>query len=133
MSALEIVKLAGALGLATAIVAAARAKAPRRPVGPWELSRLVAGALALYAAGVVALLSHRAMLATIAFAGGVATATLAAWLSRGHRPDDPPDDGPGPPRSDQPPPPDPDGVPPIDWDRFERERRSWERPPATRR
>jgi hypothetical protein len=127
VTALLIVRLAGTGALGAAVVAAARVRAPRRRVGPWELSRLVVGALALYAAGFAALRGHRAMLATIAFAGGVATATLAAWLSRGHRPDDPPDDGSGPPRSDQPPPPEPDGVPPIDWDRFDRERRSWER------
>jgi hypothetical protein len=111
-------KLVLAITLGAAILASAYAKAPKRAVPGADLRRMVAGALALYAAGIAASLSHHAVLAAVVYAGGIATSALAAWLSRGS------DSGGGPPRDepmDEQPPPDPDGIPTFDWDSFERE------------
>lgn len=119
-------KLALAALLVIAIALAARARAPRRRAAPSDLRRLVLSVLVLYAVGLVALLDGHATLSTVAFAAGVATAALAAWLSRGADSDDPPGGGDPPARV---PPPDPDGVPRWDWERFDRERRTWTLPP----
>ena len=125
-------KLGFALLLVVAIVVAARGRAPRRAVAPGELRRLVASALVLYAVGIVAVVAHHATLATIVFAGGAATAALAAWLSRGTDSDDGPGDGGAP--LDRTPPPEPDGATELDWARFDRLRREWatRRPTASR-
>jgi hypothetical protein len=116
-------KLALAIALAVAIILSASARAPRKPLPRPDLRRLVAGALALYVVGLVALLKHHSGLAVLLFASGIATSTLAAWLSRGT------DAGGGPPRGDEPfdeqPPPDPDGMPTFDWAQFERELRAY--------
>jgi len=111
-------KLVLAIALGAAIFASAYAKAPKRAVPGVDLRRMVAAALALYAAGIVASLTHHAALAAVVYAGGIATSAFAAWLSRGS------DSGGGPPRDepfDEQPPPDPDGIPTVDWALFERE------------
>jgi hypothetical protein len=126
-------KLLLGLLLVVAIGIAARGRAPRRAPVPAELRRLVVSALVLYAVGLFALLEGRPTLSTIAFACGVGTASLAAWLSRGADSDD---DGPGggqDPPADVPP-PDPHGALGWDWERFDRERNNWDqRRPATPR
>jgi hypothetical protein len=118
-------KLLLGLLLVVAILIAARGRAPRRAPAPDELRRLVGSAVVLYAVGLFALLEGHPTLSTIAFACGVGTASLAAWLSRGA---DPGDDGPGggeDPPADVPP-PDPEGALGWDWERFDRERRDFE-------
>ena len=117
-------KVAFAVVLAVAIVVSACARAPRHSVPASELRRLVASALVLYAVGGLATLTHHPALATLVYATGIAIAALAAWLSRGRDQDDPPG---GSEPFDEPPPPEPDGVPRLDWERFEREFRDWER------
>lgn len=110
-------KLLLALALAAAIIASASARAPRRPLPRTDLRWLLSGATALYAVGLVALLTHHSQLAVLLFAAGVATSTFAAWLSRGT------DRGGGPRRFEGPvdEPPPPDGAPEFDWAQFERE------------
>ena len=117
-------KLALAAALAVAIIASASARAPQKPLPRTELRWLLLGALALYAAGLVALLKHTSLAAVLLFAAGIAISALAAWLSRGT------DHGGGPPRGDEPvdeqPPPDPDGLTAFDWAAFERELRAYQ-------
>lgn len=114
-------KLALAGLLVALIIASASARAPRKPLPRTELRWLLLGALALYAVGLLALSRHLSQASILLFAAGIATSTLAAWLSRGTDP------GGGPPGGDQPideqPPPDPDGLPTFDWAAFERELR----------
>jgi hypothetical protein len=117
-------KVAFAVVLAMAILVSACARAPRHSVPAAELRRLVVSALVLYAVGGLATLTHHPALAAMVYATGIAIAALAAWLSRGRDQDDPPG---GSEPFDEPPPPEPDGVPRLDWDRFEREFRDWER------
>jgi hypothetical protein len=117
-------KVAFAAVLAVAIFVSACARAPRHSVPASELRRLVASALVLYAVGGLATLTHHPELAALVYATGIAIAALAAWLSRGRDQDDPPG---GSEPFDEPPPPEPDGVPRLDWERFEREFRDWER------
>ena len=124
LTLLLIAKLALGLLLVVAIALAARGRAPSRAAAPRDVRRLVGSALLLYAVGMVALVDGHPTLSTIAFACGVGTASLAAWLSRGSGPDDPPEDGEEPPA--RVPPPDRDGVT-WDWERFDRERRDWDR------
>jgi hypothetical protein len=119
-----ISRVAFAIVLAVAIFVSACARAPRHTVPAAELRRLVVSALVLYAVGVLATLTHHAALAAAVYAIGIGVAALAAWLSRGRDQDDPPG---GSEPFDEPPPPEPDGVPPLDWERFEREFRDWER------
>lgn len=69
----------------------------------------------LYLAGVYALLDGRAI-GPLLVCGGILALCLAFWHARG-------DDGGGGGWDD-----DDDGDGPIDWDRFDRERRDWERP-----
>lgn len=117
-------KVAFAVVLAMAIFVSACARAPRHTVPPSELRGLVAGALVLYALGGLATLTHHPALAALVYATGIVISALAAWLSRGRDQDDPPG---GSEPFDEPPPPEPDGVPRLDWERFEREFRDWER------
>src|SRR5579862_9427760 len=84
------------LALLGAIVLSVRARAPRRGLHGGDLHRLVASALFLYAAG-------------------IATAALAAWLSRGGS------DFGDPPPEDPPSPLDPE----PDWEKFERDLRDY--------
>jgi hypothetical protein len=118
-------KLAFAIVLVAAIAASALARAPRRAVAPVELRRLVGCALALYAVGGLATLTHHSVLAGLVYAAGIGVAALAAWLSRGRDQEDPPDGGSEP--VDEEPPPGPDGVQWSDWERFERDFRSYAR------
>lgn len=116
-------KVALALLLVGAIGLSATAKAPRRPLPHGDLRRLVLAALTLYGVGVFASLTHHPVLADFMYVSGIAACALAAWLSRGSEPDDPPDGGEEP--TDREPPPDPDGVPSFDWGAFERQFRSY--------
>jgi hypothetical protein len=130
---LLIGKLLLGLLLVVAILIAARGRAPRHAPAPDELRRLVASAVVLYVVGLFALLENHPTLSTVAFAGGVGTASLAAWLSRGADPGDDDSDGGDDPPTDVPP-PDPEGAQDWDWERFDRERREWEQErPATPR
>ena len=129
-----IIRVAAALVLVLVVGYGAWGRAPRRAAAPRELRRLVAAAVLLYAVGVVAVLARRPVPAVAAFAGGVAAASLAAWLSRGNRPDEGDDNdggGGGRPPVDRTPPRDsgPQVQPELDWARFDRERRQWERGP----
>jgi len=118
-------KLAFALVLVAAIATSACARPPRRAADPVELRRLVACALALYAVGGLATLTHHSVLAGLVYAAGIGVAALAAWLSRGRDQEDPPDGGSEP--VDEEPPPQPDGMLWSDWERFEREFRDYAR------
>jgi hypothetical protein len=109
-----------AIALIGAIVLSASAKAPRKPLPRGDLRWLLLGAGALYAVGLVAFLKHHSEVAALLAAGGIATSSLAAWLSRGI------DTGGGPSPGADP----ADGEPPnagpsIDWAQFERELREW--------
>jgi hypothetical protein len=117
-------KLVLVLFLVGAIMAAACARAPRRPLPRTELRRLVFAALSLYAVGVFASLTHHAVLAGVVYASGIAACALAAWLSRGSDSDDPPRGGEDP-IDPGPPPDDPDGLPLFDWTAFERQFRAY--------
>jgi len=112
-------KVVLAIALVAAIFASAYAKAPGRAFPGSDLRRMVLGAIALYGAGLMASLTHHAVVAVIVCAAGNTVFALAVWLSRGS------DSGGGPPPGDEPvdeqPPPDPDGVPTFDWAAFERE------------
>ena len=119
-----VTKVAFAVVLAAAIFVSACARAPRQAVPAADLRRLVGSALALYLVGGLATLTHHPGLAALVYATGIALAALAAWLSRGRDQDDPPG---GSDPSHDPPPTEPDGVPGLDWERFEREFREWER------
>lgn len=116
-------KLVLVLVLVGGIVLSACARAPRRPLPRAEVRRLVLAALTLYAVGVYASLTHHASLAAIVYVSGISVCALAAWLSRGSGPEDPPDDDEGP--VDREPPPDPDGLPEFDWAAFERQFRAY--------
>jgi uncharacterized membrane protein YfcA len=118
-------KLAFALVLVATIAISAFARAPRRSADPGELRRLVVCALALYAVGGLATLTHHSVLAGLVYATGIGVAALAAWLSRGRDQEDPPDGGSEP--VDEEPPPQPDGMLRWDWDGFEREFREYAR------
>ena len=101
------------------IVLSAHARAPRSPVPGGDLRRLVASAVCLYIVGAVAWVTRHAALAVAVYAAGVATATLAAWLSRADDSHEPPRPGDVDPSGNEPP-PDPDGLG-FDWAVFERE------------
>ena len=111
-------KIALAVALGGAIFFSAYAAAPRRSVPGPDLRRLILAAVALYAVGALATLSHHRLLAAIVYAAGIFVCTVAVWLSRGVDPGDPPSDGEEP--SDERPPPSPDGLPEFDWSEFER-------------
>ena len=108
-----------AVVLGGAIILSASARAPRKPLARADLRWLLLGALALYGVGLVAFLKHHPALAVLLAAAGIATSTLAAWLSRGA------DSGGRPPHEEEPPPPDPDWPPSFDWARFERDLRAY--------
>ena len=127
-----ILRCVAALALVVLVAYSAWGRAPRRAAAPRDLRRLVAAAVALYAVGVLAVLSHRPVPAIAAFGGGVGAASLAAWLSRGADPDGGDDHGGGGggrPPLDRTPPPDRGGTPVTDWTRFDRERERWSRSP----
>ena len=130
----EAWKIGLAVGLIVAIALAAWARAPRHATSRPELRRMMLSALALYAVGLVASLTHHGSLAAIVYAAGIGTCALALWLSRGIDPEDPPD-GPDDPGDDEQPPPDPSGAPAVDWATFERQFRDYarERDPVLRR
>jgi uncharacterized membrane protein YfcA len=115
-------KLVLAILLGAGILASAYAHAPRRAVPGHELRRLVLSALALYAVGGLASLTHHPVLAGLVYAAGIIVCALAAWLSRGTDSEDPPG---GEEPVDEQPPPEPDGVPRFDWVAFEREFRAY--------
>ena len=116
-------KLLLALVLVGAIVLSASAKAPPRPLPRGEVRRLVLAALILYGVGVFAAMTRHALLAGMVYVAGIAACALAAWLSRGSDPEDPPRGGDEP--IDEQPPPEPDGVPHFDWHTFERDFREY--------
>jgi hypothetical protein len=118
-------KLVLVVVLVGAILVSACARAPRRPLPRVELRRLVLAALTLYGVGVFASLTHHPLLAGVVYVSGIAACALAAWLSRGIDPEDPPDDGGQDPPNEGPPPDDPDGLPAFDWALFERQFRSY--------
>jgi hypothetical protein len=115
-------KLIGGVVLVTAIGLAAGARPPGRPAGRGEVGGLLAGACALYAAGIAAALAGRVALGMAACAVGVLPCALAVWLSRGRTG---PDDGRGGNPWARQPPPDPDGEPLLPWDSFERDFRRY--------
>lgn len=124
-------KLVLAVALCAGIVLSAYAHAPKRTVARADLRRLVISALAVYAVGGVASLTHHPDLAAVLYATGISVCALAAWLSRGTDSEDPPSGGEQP--GDEQPPPEPDGLPWFDWAAFEREFREYsEREPAGR-
>ncbi len=116
-------KLLLAITLAAAILLSACAAAPRRAVPGRDLRRLVLSALALYAVGGLASLTHHPVLAGLVYAAGIIVCALAAWLSRGTDSEDPPRGGEDP--VDERPPPEPDGLPTLDWNEFERAFRAY--------
>jgi hypothetical protein len=118
-------KLVVVMVLVGAILLSACARAPRRPLPRIELRRLVVAAVTLYAVGVFASLTHHPLLAGVVYVSGIAACALAAWLSRGIDPDDPPEDGGEDPPDEGPPSDDPDGIPAFDWAAFERQFRAY--------
>ncbi|MGO9907067.1 MAG: hypothetical protein ACLP4R_14470 [Solirubrobacteraceae bacterium] len=118
-------KLVLVVVLVGAILVSACARAPRRPLPRVELRRLVLAALTLYGVGVFASLTHHPLLAGVVYVSGIAACALAAWLSRGIDPEDPPDDGGQDPPNEGPPPDDLDGLPTFDWALFERQFRAY--------
>lgn len=113
-------KIALALVLLVIILLGAGARAPRRSLAAADLRRLVAAALGLYGVGGLAWLTHHLALAVFIYAVGIIVAALAAWLSRGSDPDDPPGES----SLDEEPPRDPDGLR-VDWTAFERDVRAY--------
>jgi hypothetical protein len=116
-------KVVLALVLFLGIGLSAFGHAPKRAVPGADLRRLVVSALALYAVGGLASLTHHPMLAGLVYAAGILVCALAAWLSRGSDSEDPPPDDEDP--ADEQPPPRPDGMPAFDWAAFERDFRSY--------
>jgi hypothetical protein len=84
----------------------------RKDIGTAKLWGLTSGVL--YLTGIYALVSGHAV-APVLVAAGVLALCLAFWHARG-------DDGGGGGGDDD------DGDGPIDWDRFDSERRDWDRP-----
>ncbi len=127
-------KLVLAIVLGAGIFVSAYAHAPGRPVSGADLRRLVLSAIALYAVGGLASLTHHPVLAGLLYAAGIMVCALAAWLSRGSDSEDPPD---GEEPVDEHPPPEPDGLPTFDWAAFERDFRAYSQQhtqdPAARR
>jgi uncharacterized membrane protein YfcA len=115
-------KLVLAIVLGAGILLSAYAHAPRRTVPGSDLRRLVLSALALYAVGGLASLTHHPVLAGLVYAAGISVCALAAWLSRGSDSEDPPG---GEEPVDEHPPPEPDGLPGFDWGAFERDFRAY--------
>jgi hypothetical protein len=84
-----ILKLTAAVVLGGTIILSLRARAPRHSVPAVDLRRLVFGAIALYAVGAAAWITHHRLLAAGVYAAGILTAARAAWLSRGRDAEDP--------------------------------------------
>lgn len=103
----------------------APARAPHRDVA----RALLSAAALCYLGGATLILAAEALLAgTLLIAGGIEASCLVAWLARaGSNDDDEGGDGGGGGGGG----PRPRGPAPIDWDAFDRARRSWERPRAT--
>jgi hypothetical protein len=118
-------KLTLAVALGVGIFISAYARAPKRSVPNADLRRLVVSALALYAVGGVASLTHHQGLAAFVYAAGIGVCAFAAWLSRGSDSEDPPGGDEEP--VDEHPPPSPDGLPELDWASFERDFREYAR------
>jgi len=116
-------KVVLAIVLGAGIILSAYARAPRRAVPGGDLRRLVLSALGLYAVGGLASLTHHPELAGFVYAAGILLCALAAWLSRGVDPEDPPSDGEDP--ADEQPPPGPDSLPSLNWLAFERDFRAY--------
>lgn len=87
--------------------------------------RLVYVACLLQIATIPAMVAGRYTVAALMAALGVEAACLALWLGLSDEPPD--DDGPGGGDGETPP---EDPSPDWDWDRFDRARRAWERPPV---
>jgi len=115
----EAWKLVLAIVLGAGIFASACVHAPRRSVPRSDLRRLVICALALYAVGGVASLTHHPSVAAIVYAAGIVVCALAVWLSRGSDSEEPPR---GFEPEDERPPPAPDE---FDWVAFERQFRDY--------
>jgi hypothetical protein len=111
-------KLALALVLAGAILFSLFARAPRSTMSGDQLRRLILSAILLYGVGAFAWLTDHRALAAAVCAGGTVVAALAAWLSRGATPGDPPSRPEEP--ADPEPPAAPEGEPEFDWAAFER-------------
>ena len=109
-----VVKIALAAAL---LVSMARAflGPPASPARPTLGKLAILAACLVQAGAIAAALTAHDMLAGIAAAAGVETTCIAAWLGWYDEPPGPDDD-------------DGDDVPPFDWDAFDRERRSWDRP-----
>jgi hypothetical protein len=118
----EMWKLALAIALVALIFGGAFARAPKRTVPGRDLRLMVLAALALYAVGALASFTRHPALAAGVYAAGIAVCALAAWLSRGAEPDDPPG---GPDDEEDDPPRGPDGSPELDWSEFERAFRAY--------
>jgi hypothetical protein len=116
-------KLALALALASAILLSLLARAPRQSLPEGQLRRLILSAVTLYAVGAFAWLTQHRVLAAVVCAAGTGVAALAAWLSRGATPDDPPSPPEEP--ADPEPPAAPDGQPQFDWTAFEQQFRTY--------
>jgi hypothetical protein len=124
-------KLALALALGGAIVLSLLARAPRQSLSEHQLQRLIFSAIMLYGVGAFAWLTGHRVLAAVVCAGGTGVAALAAWLSRGATPEDPPSPPEEP--ADPEPPAAPDGQPHFDWAAFEQQFRTYaDRQPAGR-
>jgi hypothetical protein len=119
MSAVPPVAKVAIAALLIASMARAFLGEPASPARP-RLGKLAIGvACIVQATAIVSALTAHDMLAGLAAALGVEATCAAAWLGWY-------DDGPGPDDG----PDDDDEVPPFDWDAFDRERRSWDRPTA---
>jgi hypothetical protein len=117
-------KLVLAIVLGAGIFASAYARAPRRGLPHADLRRLVGSALALYAVGAIASLTHHPFVASLVYAAGIVVFALAVWLSRGSDSHDPPD---GDQPEDKQPPPEPERSGGFDWAAFERQFRDYAR------
>jgi hypothetical protein len=127
VSALVTWKLVLGAVLGAAILLSALLPAPRRTVSGTGLRRLLLGALGWYVIGGFAWLTDHAELSGPVCAAGIATCTVAAWLSRGRDSDEPPR------VEDMLPPSDLDGPPELDWAAFERDFREYSQaPPGTK-
>jgi hypothetical protein len=123
IDAVTMWRLGMAAVLGVAILVSAYATAPSQAVPGADLRRLVFSAVALYLVGLLATVTHHALIAALVYAAGIAVCALAVWLSRGSDSEDPPPGDEEP--TDERPPPSPDGLPEFDWARFERAFRAY--------
>jgi hypothetical protein len=115
-------KLVLAVVLGGGILLSLYARAPRRAVTAVQLHRVVVAAIMLYGVGAGAWLTHHNEVAGLVYAAGISIAALAAWLSRGSSPEDPPHEADS---VDPEPPIEPDNLPHFDWAAFERDLRAY--------